>query len=111
METMILGIAVGAGLYVLLMAAAVARRLHDIDRTGAWGLLPVGFLTIGVAGFWRIFTDSVGGARPGGLFALIFANNIVYFCSLVALVVMLAKDGTRGPNEFGSDPRPEVPVA
>jgi uncharacterized membrane protein YhaH (DUF805 family) len=111
MEAIILGFGVGIGLYVLLMASAVARRLHDTDRTGAWGLLPVGFLTIGFAGFWRISTDLVGGVRPGGLFPLIFANNIAYLCSLVALVIMLAKDGTGGPNEFGPDPRPTVPVA
>src|SRR6185312_12908248 len=40
---------------VLLLAAAVTRRLHDRDRTGLWGLMPLPFMAIGMANMGTAF--------------------------------------------------------
>ena len=39
-----------------------------------------------------------------GLFALLFANNLIYIASLVLLVVLLTGRGTAGDNRFGPPP-------
>lgn len=89
---------------ILLLAASVTRRLHDSDRRGFWGLLPLPFLAGAFALFPPMFT-SVGGAEPDmGLFALLFVNNLIYLACLGVLVVFLCRKGTRGENRFGPQP-------
>ena len=95
----------GAGVVVtgavLLLAAAVVRRLHDCGRRGLWGALPLPFLASGLALMPRLFHM----ADPDlGLFALLFANNLIYIASLVLLVVLLTGRGTAGDNRFGPPP-------
>lgn len=92
---------------VLLLAAAVSRRLHDRNMRAWWGLLPVPFLTAGMIGFPILMTDAVSGDEPDlGLFGLLFLNNLLYMVALVTLIVLLAQRGTEGPNRFG--PAPET---
>lgn len=102
------GMSVCLVIIVLLLAAAVARRLHDRGRSGLWGLAPVVFLGLGVGGMAALMsnmsTDAGVGAGEAGLlplFLLIFFNNMVYLASLAFLVVQLAMPGTPGPNRFG----------
>ncbi|MCP3989386.1 MAG: DUF805 domain-containing protein [Actinomycetia bacterium] len=35
-----------------LFAAAICRRLHDTNRTGLWGLLPIPSLVVGLVLMW-----------------------------------------------------------
>ncbi|HYD37430.1 MAG TPA: DUF805 domain-containing protein [Allosphingosinicella sp.] len=91
---------------VALLAAAVARRLHDRDRRGWWGLLPVPFLAFGLAlmpGIFAGFDPRSGTLDPWPFLALIL-NNLVYFGMLGVLIVLLAGPGTPGPNRFGPPP-------
>ncbi len=91
-------------LSVLLLAAAVTRRLHDTGRAGWWGLPPVVFLTTGLLLFPRMMDQMMqteAEAPSMGLFFLLFANNIVYIICLLGLVVLLVLDGTKGPNRYG----------
>ena len=91
------------GSLVLLLAAAVARRLHDRNLPAYWGVLPVPFLVIGVTVLPVLMAQMMQGqGEPNfGLFALLFLNNLVYMIALVSLIVMLAMRGTEGPNRFG----------
>ncbi|MCW3849173.1 DUF805 domain-containing protein [Sphingomonas sp. LB-2] len=92
---------------VLLLAAAVTRRLHDSNRRGWWGLLPLPFLATGIAIFPGLFASfgAPGGKEPDmGLFLLLMLNNMVYLGSLGLLVVLLCLGGTRGENRFGPQP-------
>jgi uncharacterized membrane protein YhaH (DUF805 family) len=90
---------------VLLLAAAVARRLHDRGRSGLVGLLPLPFLGIGFAIMPQLFHVAVARTPDlhalGRLFPLLFVNNLVYLASLAYLVVQLVSPGTSGPNRFG----------
>lgn len=91
------------GSMVLLLAAAVARRLHDRNLPAYWGLLPVPFLVIGVTVFPVLMDQTMQGrGEPNfGLFGLLFLNNLAYMIALVSLIVMLAMRGTDGRNRFG----------
>jgi len=103
-QAIIVGLAIGAAIFVALTAAAVCRRLHDRGRTGLWGLLPAAFLTLSFTAFPRLMADaSLDGGVPA-LFPIVFLSNLAYLGSLVALVIMLAGAGTPGANRFGPDP-------
>lgn len=84
---------------VLLLAAAVTRRLHDSGRTGAWGLLPLPFLVAGFALMPRMFSFPMD--PDMGLFALLFANNFIYLCTLALLAYLLSKPTDPAENRYG----------
>lgn len=90
---------------VVLLAAAVARRLHDRRMRGMWGLLPLPFLGFGLVMMPRFFENARAGHAPDmQLFMAIFFNNLIYILMLAALVVLLVGEGTHGPNRFGQQP-------
>ena len=93
-------------LAVFLLAAAVVRRLHDRNRSGLWGAIPLVFLVTGFALMPRLFRNFASAeVADFTLFFALFANNLLYLLSLVVLVVLLIGRGTRGPNRYGPDPR------
>lgn len=98
---------------VVLLAAAVTRRLHDRGRSGWWAFPIVVFLSVGVGGMSLLMnafeplaetTDAT--PDPAFIFGFIglFANNILYLGWLLFLVFLLATDREAGPNRFGSRP-------
>ncbi|MFM5950063.1 MAG: DUF805 domain-containing protein [Novosphingobium sp.] len=91
---------------ILLLAAAIVRRLHDCDRTGAWGLLPLPFLATGFVMMPRMFDEiSSGRGEPDiSQFLLLFFNNLIYLAALGVLIVLCARPGTPGKNRFGPPP-------
>lgn len=92
------------GTVVVLLAAAVSRRLHDRNMRAYWGLLPVPFLAVASTGFPLLMHQAMQGEEPDmGLFLLLFLNNMVYLVALVTLIIMLAMRGTVGPNRFGPE--------
>lgn len=93
-----------AAVSVLLLAAAVTRRLHDSGRRGYWGLLPLPFLAGGMSIFMTLFADISGGEPDMALFAGMLLCNLAYLASLALLVVLLCLNGTRGENRFGPPP-------
>lgn len=90
--------AIVAALAVVLLSAAVARRLHDTGLTGAWGLLPLPFLAIGLTQTPKLFASAVPDMQ---LFGLLFLNNLCYLGALGLLVLLLAREGSRGNNRYG----------
>lgn len=44
-------------LFAMLVGSAVARRLHDRNRSGAWGLLPLPFITFNMLLAPEIFPE------------------------------------------------------
>lgn len=104
-------IAISAVIAVLLLAAAVTRRLHDTGRSGWWGLMPLPFLAFSLAVFPRLFdmTSSADKEVPDNFFptfGLIFANNVIYIILLVVLITLLCLKSSPGDNRFG--PPPEI---
>jgi len=99
-----LWLGIAAVLVVALLAAAVTRRLHDLDETGLWGLMPLPFLAIDIVGFPRALSYFAQQIADPWLFAGLFANNILYLATLGALLAMLSRDGVPGPNRHGPVP-------
>jgi uncharacterized membrane protein YhaH (DUF805 family) len=92
-----------SGLFALAVLipnlAVQVRRLHDLDRTGWWIVLPA-FLYI--LGMILLFAGAAGG---GG--ALGIVGGILMFGGFIAAIVLLVwfcLPGTDGPNRFGGDP-------
>lgn len=95
---------IGCALVVLLLAAAVTRRLHDRGRRGWWGLPPVIFLAGGMTLFPRLFQKTLGGDMTPDvmkLFGLVATNNLLYLASLVVLIILLAGASEPNENRFG----------
>lgn len=94
------------GLFELLVSLALliptfavtSRRLHDIDRSGWWQLLPlvafVAFVLTPVAPTLAVILAF------GGFLAL-----------TIVLIVWLVRDSDRGPNRFGPSPKYQGIVA
>lgn len=99
---MLIGWTVLTAIVVLLLAAAVARRLHDSNLLGIWGLMPLPFLFFGLGATSYRFARFGEASEPGpGWFFLIFFNNLIYLALLVVLIVLLVRAGTAQPNRFG----------
>jgi uncharacterized membrane protein YhaH (DUF805 family) len=86
---------------VIGMAAATTRRLHDIGKSGAWGLLPVPFLTFSFAMMPQIFQQS---PPDMAWFTAIFINNMLYIGCIIYLIILLARAGYPDDNRFGPAP-------
>jgi uncharacterized membrane protein YhaH (DUF805 family) len=79
--------------------AVAVRRLHDIDRTGWWILMPLVPYLLGAV------MAGIGVAT--GNFALLGGAGLVMVVGFVLAIVLLVFNclpGTQGPNRFGPDP-------
>ncbi len=95
------------------MLAVTVRRLHDLGDTGwlsvAIYLLPwlvgVGF-TIYTDNFTDLTLDMIGESIDGlmGLLGSYVVFYLFEFAALIARVIMMARRGTVGENEYGADP-------
>jgi len=93
---------IGVIVAVVLLAAAVTRRLHDTGRAGYWGLPPLVFLSVALTAFPVVMTRMMVEDNPAiGLFLMLFLNNILYLISLGGLVVLLLLDSQKAANRYG----------
>jgi uncharacterized membrane protein YhaH (DUF805 family) len=96
------GMAIVGLLVLLLLAAAVVRRLHDRDRTGWWAALPVPFQVAGVFAAPAAYQAMVHpAATPSALLVASQLNTLAYWIAFIALIVMLVGESSRGSNRFG----------
>lgn len=88
---------------ILLLAAAVVRRLHDRGMSGLWGLLPLPFAAFSMVQMNRVFSsfDKAGDAFDHTAFFSVFASNALYMVMLGVLVILLVKASDPGENRFG----------
>ena len=91
-------------LAVALLAASVVRRLHDQGRSGFWGLLPLPFMAVSVAGTFIGFQYAGGRREPSGAESLVFLAPLLFWLTMIVLVLLLLGKGDNGPNRFGSKP-------
>lgn len=90
---------------VVLLAAAVSRRLHDSGRSGFWGLMPVPFLAAAMILTPSIMQATMAGMDPDmRLAGLLFLNNGLYFLALAVLIVFLCLPTKAGANRHGAEP-------
>ncbi|MGZ8283968.1 MAG: DUF805 domain-containing protein [Allosphingosinicella sp.] len=102
-------------IYLLYMLTALAffipnlavtmRRLHDTGRSGWWVMLFWGPYLLMLASTFVIGAEAASGGSgaAGGMLGLI-AMLALLAGSLVLLVFMFL-EGTRGPNQYGPDPK------
>lgn len=87
-------------LAVLIPNLAVqVRRLHDLDRSGWWIVLPMILYILGAILFFA------GAAGGGGAMEII--GGVLMFGGFIVAIVLLVwfcLPGTAGPNRFGADP-------
>ena len=105
-EGFMLAMAAITAIFYALIAAAVVRRLHDRDRAGWSGLLPLPFLFGGFIGLQSFFAGGALETPDLTAFFMLFVNNLIYLATLIYLVVLLAKSGTPGANRYGPPPAP-----
>jgi uncharacterized membrane protein YhaH (DUF805 family) len=92
-------------LFVMLLAAALVRRLHDRAKSGWWALLPVPFMIYSQIQGPQAATMMIGGHPPNPSIMLPAAlSSLFYWIAFVTLVVLLVGDGTAGPNRYGPEP-------
>lgn len=108
-------------LALLLPSLAVAvRRLHDINRTGWWLIMPFVVTVVGMILFFviiasQLFTTANGGSEMTDAQSLAMVGKVfgslaifVFLPILAAQIVMLVfyvTDGTPTANRFGADPK------
>ena len=92
------------GAMLILLAAAVCRRLHDTGLRGFWGLIPIPFLFIGFSLMPGLFENfGSEGELETGKFFLIFFNNILYLASLGLLFFLLLRKSVADPENEEAD--------
>ncbi len=89
---------------VWLLAASVARRLHDRGRSAFWGLAPLPFLVFGLTAVDALMRQIMAGPSVvvAWWFLAIFLNSIVYLGVLLTLVIQLSGAGRVEPDRFGA---------
>jgi uncharacterized membrane protein YhaH (DUF805 family) len=94
-------------LFVALIAAAAVRRLHDRERSGLWALITLPFWIAGWALSWWNGADYMFATAPDmRLIQLAMLVSWVGWGTLIWLIVILAGDGTKGENRYGTEPPP-----
>lgn len=101
------GMAIVVGGLFVLLAAAVARRLHDVGRAGFWGFPPLILLGSGLMVFpWAMKAMGTGDNPDLRPFLIAFANNALYLAALALLIVFLVLPGKKEANRYGPPPAP-----
>jgi uncharacterized membrane protein YhaH (DUF805 family) len=85
--------------------AVTVRRLHDTNRSGWWIMLFWGpYLLMLVSPFVIASSAATGGdGMAGGALALVASIGLVV--GGLTLLVFMFLEGTRGPNQYGADPK------
>jgi uncharacterized membrane protein YhaH (DUF805 family) len=102
----IFGIYALFGLVMFIPSLAVSvRRLHDTNRSGWWILAPLSGYVIMLVGT-VMAAGSPDNPGLGGVLAMV---GLVAVIGLgITLLVFMFLEGTRGPNQYGPDPKGEA---
>ncbi|MGZ8305527.1 MAG: DUF805 domain-containing protein [Allosphingosinicella sp.] len=85
--------------------AVTVRRLHDTNRTGWWVLgLVAGYVLMLVGTMMAAASPDNPGF--GGVLAMV--GGIATLILALVLLVFMFLEGTRGPNNYGPDPKGEA---
>lgn len=93
-----------AAVMILLLASAVARRLHDGGYSGLLGLVPV----LAMLNSFRLMAPTFahfGTAFPDtGQFLMMFGSNMAYLATLGGLIFLLTRPSQPRDNRYGPPP-------
>lgn len=113
-------------IFVVFLAAATVRRLHDTNRSGWWAAPYFAFITIMPAAqillvqrFFSTFETLGPTASPeqinvamvplGQVWAAMMGIGMIGLLLMIVLIVFCCMAGTPGPNKYGEDPLPPRP--
>jgi uncharacterized membrane protein YhaH (DUF805 family) len=104
-----LGFALGFFLPSIIMfggslLAIGSRRLHDMDRSARWLLLPIGLFGIGFLCFFVGLNLAFGGPSFGIASSIVFFSGMGLLISAFLSPAFLIAAGTPGANRFGDTP-------
>lgn len=87
--------------------AVGVRRLHDLDRSGWWILLPLGPILLGLILMGASFMSAMSGGSAGFSGIALFGVIVMLggLACAILLLVWYCTPGTAGPNRFGEDPK------
>jgi uncharacterized membrane protein YhaH (DUF805 family) len=89
---------------ILLVASAVARRLHDAGYSGLLGLVPV-LLMINSFRLMAPTFQHFGTAFPDtGQFLTMFGSNLAYLAAMGGLIFLLTRPSQPHDNRYGPPP-------
>lgn len=110
--------AISMAAHVILLAAAIVRRLHDTGRTGLWALLPLPFFVLQVVSLDRLFArlPQMMTVDPSNPMIFAFVLDVMWgalaallgFAAVIVLIILLCGRGTPEANRFGEPPVPIV---
>ena len=86
--------------FIILISGPVSRRLHDIGKSGLWGIGPAFLAVFGIV-YSYINIDELFISSSQNLSSPMAIISTLYFVSLIGLIILLSKKGDAGPNEFG----------
>ena len=91
---------------IILLSAAVVRRLHDTGRSSLWAVpIPLCLVTgLALTAILMRGFSSPDVEPHFGLFALLMVNNLIDLSDVALLLLFLLAEGTRGPNRYGDRP-------
>ena len=103
----VVGVVLSA-LFVIFVAAAVVRRLHDGNRSGWWAV-PVALLNVGsqASSLMMLVQGKLVPVAGRPFAATQQSFGLIQFAALLAIVILIAVlvlPGSEGDNRFGSDP-------
>jgi uncharacterized membrane protein YhaH (DUF805 family) len=85
--------------------AVTVRRLHDTNRSGWWILAPIsGYVIMAIGGVMAAASPDNPGL--GGVLAVV--GMVAVLGLALTLLVFMFLEGTRGPNNYGPDPKGEA---
>jgi len=108
--------------------AVAVRRMHDINRTGWWILMPsavalvatIVVVTLTGANIIEQISKASAASKgddPSAVFAVMFAFFQAFvwiflptFAAKIVTFVFRVTEGTKGPNRFGPDPKNPAPT-
>ena len=115
---------VGLGLFLPTLAVTV-RRLHDINRSGWWIIMPIVAFIAGMIVFMVVcgvtafnLSQTNGHATDSQNFGAVITLVLSMFGFLglpvliadVIMLIFFVTEGTKGVNRFGEDPKALPPV-
>ena len=95
---------IGLAFFIPNLAVTV-RRLHDTNRSGWWIMLFWGPYLLIIASTFAVGASvgAGGDGMAGGALAMVAMLAWVVGC--ITLLVFMFLEGTRGPNQYGPDPK------
>jgi uncharacterized membrane protein YhaH (DUF805 family) len=107
-------------IFLVPLAGAAVRRLHDTNRSGLWTLPYALMMGCSLFAIWRYILPLLSGAdvnlaaitSEGLVQAIvpIMIFGLLNLIILITLIVFCVQDGTIGPNRFGEDPKGRDPA-